>query len=51
MYLLVPWIAMLFWRWPKLGITVSTLLVLANMVINIVVADGYGLKIGWADVS
>lgn len=51
MYLLVPWIAMVFWKWPKLGMTVSTLLVLANMVINIVVADRYNLKIGWADVS
>ena len=50
-YLLVPWIAMIFWKWPKLGMAVSALLVLANMVINIVVADRYGLKIGWVDVD
>jgi peptidoglycan/LPS O-acetylase OafA/YrhL len=50
-YLLVPWIAMIFWKWPKLGMTISTLLVLANMVINIVIADRYDLKIGWVDVD
>jgi hypothetical protein len=49
-YLLVPWLAVVFWKWPKLGTAVSALLVVANMVINIMIADRYGLKIGWADV-
>lgn len=44
--LLVPFIAIIFWKLPLFGILLCLALVLANGVINFMYANKYELKIG-----
>ena len=48
--LFVPFIAVLLWKLPKVGITFCFMMIIANLFINYFITQKYDLKIGFADV-